>query len=227
MKKKELCPYVSRGGLKLENALKVFKPKLKGKIAIDVGASTGGFTDCLLQHGVSKVYAIDVSYGQLAWKLRKDPRVVPVERTNIRYLTPEKLYTLEPANKLRGSKYADLATIDVSFISLSKVLPAVKNLLSEKGEVIALIKPQFEAGREEVPKGGVVKDRKIHEKVLEQVAESAQALGFKVLNFTPSPIAGADGNIEFFIYLTKDQKRKGLAEISNKIKKVIAQAYEI
>jgi len=188
-------PYASRGGIKLEHALREFKVEVKDKIALDVGASTGGFTDCLLQHGAKQVYAVDVGYGLLAWKLRKDPRVTVVERTNIRYLTPDKIYAEKPP--------AELAVIDVSFISLSKVLPAVYNLLKDQGQVLALIKPQFEARREQVGRGGVVREESVHAEVIEKVKKSAQALGFTVAGLTPSPITGADGNVEFFIHLKK------------------------
>ncbi len=190
-------PYVSRGGVKLEKALEVFRPALEGSVALDVGASTGGFTDCLLRHKVKKVYAIDVGYGQLAWELRKDPRVVLLERTNIRYLPREKF--LERVGS--KSQLPDLAVIDVSFISLSKVLPSVRDLLSEKGRIIALVKPQFEAGKGKVPKGGVIKDKKLHEEILKQVIDEIQNLGFAVLGCCSSPIKGADGNLEVFLYL--------------------------
>ncbi len=196
--KGKALPYVSRGGLKLEHALKTFKVKIEDSIVIDIGASTGGFTDCLLKQGAKKVYAVDVGYGQLAWKLRGDPGVVVVERTNIRYLKPEGLYK----SKTEDEK-ASLATIDVSFISLSKVLPAVYNLLSDEGEVIALVKPQFEARREQVEKGGLVKDRGVQVEVLRKVVKSAEEIGFKFREATYSPIKGADGNIEFFVYLSK------------------------
>jgi len=187
--------YVSRGGIKLEHALKEFNINPQGKIAIDVGASTGGFTDCLLQHGAAKVYSVDVAYGQFAWKLRQDPRVKVIERKNIRYLTLKDL----------GLATSDigLCTIDVSFISLSKVLPAVYDLLAERAEVIALIKPQFEARREQVGKGGIIKDPKVHEEVIEKAKKSAQEVGFKIKGVIQSPIEGADGNIEFLIYLLK------------------------
>ncbi|MEE8637873.1 MAG: TlyA family RNA methyltransferase [Candidatus Margulisiibacteriota bacterium] len=198
--KGESHPYASRGGVKLEQALKEFQIKVKGKVAVDVGASTGGFTDCLLQQGAAKVYAVDVGYGQLAWKLRQDPRVKVIERTNIRYLTPEKFR--EKISDF-GFRISDFATIDVSFISLSKVLPAVYNLLGDKGEVIALIKPQFEARREQVGKGGIVKDNKVHKEVVEKVKAEAEAIGFKAKGVVQSPITGADGNVEFFIYLLK------------------------
>jgi 23S rRNA (cytidine1920-2'-O)/16S rRNA (cytidine1409-2'-O)-methyltransferase len=186
----EALPYVSRGGLKLEEALKRFRLDPSGLICADVGASTGGFTDCLFQHGAAKVYAIDVGYGQLAWKLRQDPRVVVLERTNIRYLQslPELI---------------DLATIDVSFISLELVLPPVLNFLKPGGQIIALIKPQFEAGREQVGKGGVVKDPEVHGQVLHKVATMTQDLGLQVLGLIPSPLKGPAGNVEFFIHLSK------------------------
>ena len=185
-------PYVSRGGLKLEKAIKEFNINVKDKVAIDVGASTGGFTDCLLQYGVKKVYAVDVGYGQLAWKLRKDPRVVVIERKNIRYIKPSDI-----------GEQVDIATIDVSFISLKLVLPAVKNLLKDNGEIIALIKPQFEIGKGEVGRGGVVREKEKHEKVISEIKSFAIDLGLKVLNVTESPIAGQKGNVEFLIYLQK------------------------
>ncbi|MBI3600551.1 MAG: TlyA family RNA methyltransferase [Nitrospinae bacterium] len=185
-------PYVSRGGLKLEKAIKEFGGNVKDKVAIDVGASTGGFTDCLLQYGAKKVYAVDVGYGQLAWKLRNDPRVIVIERKNIRYLKPDDIG--EPA---------DIATIDVSFISLKLVLPAVKTLLKERGEIIALIKPQFEVGKGEVGKGGIVREKEKHERVISEIKSFAADLGFKVLGLTESPIHGQKGNVEFLIYIKK------------------------
>ncbi len=185
-------PYVSRGGLKLEKAIKEFNINVKDKAAIDVGASTGGFTDCLIQYGAKKVYAVDVGYGQLAWKLRNDPRVVVIERKNIRYIKSSDIG--EPV---------DIATIDVSFISLKLVLPVVKNLLKENGEIIALIKPQFEVGKGEVGKGGIVKDEEKHKKVISDIKSFATDLGLKVLGVTESPIAGQKGNVEFLIYLQK------------------------
>lgn len=198
--KKRPYPYVSRGGVKLEHALREFKVGVEGKVALDVGASTGGFTDCLLQHGAVKVYAIDVGYGQLEWKLRQDPRVKVIERTNIRYLSPEKFEARIPSSEFQIPNFA---TIDVSFISLSKVFPAVYNLLADKAEVVALIKPQFEARREQVGRGGIVKDEKVHKEVIEKVKKAAEENGFKVQGVIPSPIAGADGNVEFLIYLLK------------------------
>lgn len=185
-------PYVSRGGLKLEKAIKEFNINVKDKTVIDVGASTGGFTDCLLQYGAKRVYAVDVGYGQLAWKLRKDPRVVVIERKNIRYIKPSDI-----------GKQVDIATIDVSFISLKLVLPSVKNLLKDNGKIIALIKPQFEVGKGEVGKGGVVREKEKHEKVVSEIKSFAIDLGLKVLNVTESPIAGQKGNVEFLIHLQK------------------------
>lgn len=190
------CPYVSRGGLKLEKALDEFKVDPSGKICLDIGASTGGFTDCLLQRGAIKVYAIDVGYGQLDLKIRNDKRVVVIEKTNARHLAPEDLYKA-------GDEKADLAVIDVSFISLSKILPAVHGLLKDGGEVVALVKPQFEAGRSEVGKGGIIKDESVHKKVIEKVIEESKKIGFKHIGSIPSPVKGADGNIEFLILLKK------------------------
>lgn len=185
-------PYVSRGGLKLEKAMNHFEVTLDGKVCMDVGASTGGFTDCMLQNGAVKVYSIDVGYGQLDWKLRNDPRVVCMEKTNIRYVVPEDLQ--EPA---------DFSSIDVSFISLIKVLLPVRNLLTENGEIVCLIKPQFEAGREKVGKKGVVREKSTHHEVIEKVALYAQSIGFKILNIDFSPIKGPEGNIEYLIHLKK------------------------
>ena len=189
----EPLPYVSRGGIKLAKALEEFQIEVKGRVVLDIGASTGGFTDCLLQQGAAQVYAIDVGYGQLAWKLRQDPRVVVVERQNVRYLTPEVLYKDQPK--------ANLAVIDVSFISLAKVLPAVYTLLAAPAEVVALIKPQFEAEREQVGKGGLVKNEQVHQAVVAKVQQAASENGFTVKNLIPSPITGADGNKEFLIHL--------------------------
>ena len=187
----ESCPYVSRGGLKLEKALRDFGVKPEGFVCSDSGASTGGFTDCLLQQGAKKVFAIDVGYGQLDWKIRSDPRVVVMERTNIRYVTPEDMG--EPL---------DLSVIDVSFISLKIVLPAIKQLLKTDGQVLCLIKPQFEAGREKVGKKGVVRDPEIHKEVLDTFVELADSLGFTILGLTFSPVKGPEGNIEFLAHLT-------------------------
>ena len=188
----ESCPYVSRGGLKLEKALRDFGVKPDGFVCSDSGASTGGFTDCLLQQGASKVFAIDVGYGQLDWKIRSDPRVVVMERTNIRYVTPEDLGEL-----------LDLSVIDVSFISLKIVLPAIKNLLKPgAGQVLCLIKPQFEAGKDKVGKKGVVREPEIHKEVLDMFVSLAKELEFTILGLTFSPVKGPEGNIEFLGHLT-------------------------
>ena len=185
------CPYVSRGGLKLEKALKNFGVDPTGYVCSDSGASTGGFTDCLLQQGASKVFAIDVGYGQLAWKIRNDPRVVVMERTNIRYVTPEDL-----------GEMLDLSVIDVSFISLGLVLPVVKTLLKTTGQVLCLIKPQFEAGKDKVGKKGVVRDPVVHEEVLQNFISLAKSLDFTIRNLTFSPVKGPEGNIEFLAHLS-------------------------
>ena len=188
----DTCPYVSRGGLKLEKALRDFGVKPEGYVCSDSGASTGGFTDCLLQQGASKVFAIDVGYGQLDWKIRSDPRVVVMERTNIRYVTPEDL-----------GESLDLSVIDVSFISLRIVLPAIKQLLKPgQGQVLCLIKPQFEAGKEKVGKKGVVRESEVHKEVLDQFVSLAGELEFRILGLTFSPVKGPEGNIEFLAHLT-------------------------
>ena len=186
-------PYVSRGGLKLEKAMKNFGVELEGKVCMDVGASTGGFTDCMLQNGAVKVYSIDVGYGQLDWKIRSDPRVVVMERTNIRYVTPEQMG--EPL---------DLSVVDVSFISLKLVLPVIKTLLKPTGQVLCLIKPQFEAGKEKVGKKGVVREKSTHKEVLDNFVALADELQFKILGLTFSPVKGPEGNIEFLGHLTLD-----------------------
>lgn len=183
--------YVSRGGLKLEKALKIFPISVEGKVVADIGASTGGFTDCALQNGAVKVYAIDVGYGQLAWKLRSDERVVNMERTNVRYLEAQDLPEL-----------VDVATIDVAFISLDKILPAVHKILKQEGFVIALIKPQFEAGKENVGKKGVVRDANVHKAVINNVIAFAKAEGFGIAGLDFSPIKGPEGNIEYLLHLT-------------------------
>lgn len=184
-------PYVSRGGLKLEHALDEFKIDVAGRITIDIGASTGGFTDVLLRRGARKVYAVDVGYGQLAWMLRTDPRVIVKDRTNARYLEPSDL-----ADDLRD--LPDLACIDVSFISVTKLLSALQKILQAPGDVVVLVKPQFEAGREAVGKGGLVRSRQVHVEVMTKVAEAASAAGFTVRDLTYSPVRGGSGNIEFF-----------------------------
>ena len=185
-------PYVSRGGLKLERALQQFPITLRGSVCMDIGASTGGFTDCMLQNGAGKVYAIDVGHGQLDWKLRCDERVVCMEKTNFRYVTGEQIP--EPI---------DFASVDVSFISLTKILPPARELLREQGEMVCLIKPQFEAGREKVGKKGVVRDKKVHADVVQAVTDYAEEIGFRVKGLTYSPIKGPEGNIEYLMWLEK------------------------
>lgn len=205
-----VCPYVSRGGLKLEKALRDFGVKPEGFVCSDSGASTGGFTDCLLQQGAKKVFAIDVGYGQLDWKIRSDPRVVVMERTNIRYVTPEQLG--EPL---------DLSVVDVSFISLKIVLPAIKALLKPAGQVLCLIKPQFEAGKDKVGKKGVVRDPQTHQEVLDQFVALAHELGFHILGLTFSPVKGPEGNIEFLGHLTLENLPEEYLETAQ----VVAQAH--
>ncbi len=185
-------PYVSRGGLKLEKAMKSFGLKLDGCVCMDIGASTGGFTDCMLQNGAVKVYSIDVGYGQLAWKLRTDERVVNLERTNFRYVTREQV-----------PDEIDFASVDVSFISLKKILPVMRELLRNEGEAVCLIKPQFEAGRENIGKKGVVRDRKVHSDVIEDISLFALSSGFDLIDIDFSPIKGPEGNIEYLMYLRK------------------------
>ena len=205
------CPYVSRGGLKLEKALRDFGVNPEGFVCSDSGASTGGFTDCLLQQGAKKVFAIDVGYGQLDWKIRSDERVVVMERTNIRYVTPEDLG--EPL---------DLSVIDVSFISLKIVLPAIKALLKPSGQVLCLIKPQFEAGKEKVGKKGVVREPEIHQEVLDSFVETVTALGFAILGLTFSPVKGPEGNIEFLGHLTLENVPGIIPDTAS----VVAQAHQ-
>jgi 23S rRNA (cytidine1920-2'-O)/16S rRNA (cytidine1409-2'-O)-methyltransferase len=205
--------YVSRGGLKLKKAIEEFDFDVKDKTIMDIGASTGGFTDCLLQNGAKKVYSIDVGYGQLAWKLRQDPRVVSMERTNFRYLKYEEIGEL-----VNG------ATIDVSFISLSIILKNLYNLLLENGEVIALIKPQFEAGREKVGKKGVVSDPNVHIDVIKKVLGEVLKIGFFIKGLSYSPITGPAGNIEFLAYISKNQVGE-LFNIEEKIHKIVKEAH--
>ena len=208
-------PYVSRGGLKLEKAMKNFDVTLDSKVCMDVGASTGGFTDCMLQNGAVKVYSIDVGYGQLDWKLRNDPRVVCMEKTNIRYVVPEDLG--EPA---------DFSSIDVSFISLTKVLLPVRNLLTDEGEIVCLIKPQFEAGREKVGKKGVVTDKAVHMEVVEKITQFAMQTGFHLLGLDFSPIKGPEGNIEYLLYMEKENDlAEGVNQLSVQIADVVEKAH--
>jgi len=191
--KQPLLAFVSRGGLKLEPAIERFSPDLRGKVVLDVGASTGGFTDCLLRHGAGKVIAVDVGYGQLHWNLRRDPRVVLLEKTNIRHMRPENLH-----------ERPDGATIDVSFISLKIVIPPVSELLGNKGWIIALIKPQFEVGRGRVGKGGVVRDSGLHTQVLEEIKEFCRGLGWDIGGEMESPLLGPKGNKEFLLYIRRE-----------------------
>ena len=203
--------YASRGGLKLEKAMEVFPVKLDGKICMDIGASTGGFTDCMLQNGAVKVYAVDVGYGQLAWKLRSDERVVCMEKTNFRYVTKEQI-----------PEDIDFASVDVSFISLSKILPAAYPLLKEDGEMVCLIKPQFEAGKENVGKKGVVRDPEIHISVIESVFGYATENGFYVRGLDYSPVRGPEGNIEYLMHISKTEDAQ--AKLPG-IKDVVAGAH--
>ncbi len=191
------CPYVSRGGLKLAKAIDTFKIDLNGSITMDIGASTGGFTDCMLQKGAEKVYSLDVGYGQLDWKLRNNPRVINMEKTNIRYVKQEDI-----------KDDMDFISIDVSFISLTLVLPVAIRLLKENGTLICLVKPQFEAGRQQVGKNGIIKDKKIHMEVLEKITSFSKELGFSVGGLTFSPVKGAKGNIEYLLFLLKNKEIK-------------------
>jgi 23S rRNA (cytidine1920-2'-O)/16S rRNA (cytidine1409-2'-O)-methyltransferase len=194
--KGQVMPYVSRGGYKLERAMESFPIVLKDKVCMDIGASTGGFTDCMLQNGAKKVYSIDVGYGQFAWKLRQDERVVCMEKTNIRYVKPEDI-----------GERIDFASCDVSFISLTKILVPVHALLSPDAEMVCLIKPQFEAGRERVGKKGVVRDPKVHMDVIREIADFAEANGYHVCGLDHSPIKGPEGNIEYLIYLKRTESK--------------------
>ena len=206
-------PYVSRGGLKLEKAMKNFGVSLEGKVCMDVGASTGGFTDCMLQNGAVKVYAIDVGHGQLDWKLRNDPRVVCMEKTNIRYVTSDDI-----------EEKPDFSSIDVSFISLTKVLPPVYKLLREQGQIVCLIKPQFEAGREKVGKKGVVRDPEVHREVIKKITDFASEAGFALLNLEYSPIKGPEGNIEYLLHIRKNPEGT-LEELPADIQRTVALAH--
>ena len=203
--------YVSRGGLKLEKALKTFPVKLDGAVCMDIGASTGGFTDCMLQNGASKVFSVDVGYGQFDWSLRQDPRVVLMEKTNVRYLKPEDI-----------GEQLDFASCDVSFISLSKILPAIFPILTDDGTMVCLIKPQFEAGRENVGKRGVVKNPKVHRDVIAEVFGFTESLGFAVKGLTFSPIKGPNGNIEYLMYVEKNGGESDAIDIAA----VVAEAHE-
>lgn len=217
--KGDTIPYVSRGGLKLEKALKEFELTVQDKVCMDIGASTGGFTDCMLQNGARKVYSIDVGHGQLDWKLRNDDRVVCMEKTNFRYLTPEDL-----------PEAPDFASCDVSFISLSKILPAAASILRNKAQMVCLIKPQFEAGRDKVGKKGVVRDPAVHEEVIEQCLGYAYTNGFELLELSFSPIRGPEGNIEYLMHieLNKDDSSKSQDAFSMPsvaIKQIVKEAH--
>ena len=206
--------YVSRGGLKLEKAMTHFGVTLKDKVCMDVGSSTGGFTDCMLQNGARKVFAIDVGKGQLAWKLRQDDRVICMEKTNIRYVTPEDL-----------GEEIDFSSIDVSFISLTKVLLPIRNYLKEDGQIVALIKPQFEAGREKVGKKGVVREKSTHYEVIEMVLSYALSIGFSVLNLDFSPIKGPEGNIEYLVHLQKTEQTDRIEHVEIDWKQIVENAF--
>ena len=209
-------PYVSRGGLKLEKAMQVWPITLTGRVCMDVGASTGGFTDCMLQNGAEKVYAVDVGYGQLAWKLRNDDRVINLEKTNVRYITEEQV-----------PEAVSFVSIDVSFISLTKVLEPVKSLMAERGEIVALVKPQFEAGREKVGKKGVVREAATHVEVCENVIAYARSIGFGILGLTFSPIKGPEGNIEYLLHLqnTPTEAELGLPAVD--VKALVSESHEL
>ncbi|MCT4596183.1 MAG: TlyA family RNA methyltransferase [Anaeromicrobium sp.] len=212
--KGKAIPYVSRGGLKLEKAMKQFPISLKDKVAMDVGASTGGFTDCMLMNGAKKVYSVDVGYGQLDWKLRQDDRVVVMERTNIRYINKELVDKLE------------FASIDVSFISLKLVLPVVKSLLKENGEIVCLIKPQFEAGREKVGKKGVVRDINVHREVIEKIISFSIQENLSVKGLAFSPIKGPEGNIEYLAYL-RNCKNESVENLEELIESIVNESHNI
>lgn len=214
--KGNLHPFVSRGGLKLLKAIEQFQLDLTNKVVLDIGASTGGFTDCSLQYGAKEVYSIDVGYGQLAWSLRQDPRVHVMERTNFRYLKKEDL----------GYSTPNFATIDVSFISLKKILDNLLLLLSENSEVVALVKPQFEAGREMVGKKGIVREPNIHQQVLHDIIQFSVKAGYSFENLTFSPIKGGEGNIEFLLYLKTVEIEQDLMYIEQKINDVVADAHQ-
>ena len=208
--------YVSRGGLKLEKAMQSFPVKLNGCVCMDIGASTGGFTDCMLQNGASKVYSIDVGYGQLAWKLRSDERVVNLERTNFRYVTREQI-----------PEEIDFASVDVSFISLKLILPVMHELLKANAQAVCLIKPQFEAGREKVGKKGVVRDPSVHSEVIENTVTFASENKFKVLGLDHSPVKGPEGNIEYLMYIEKSDEKKDCSEIVSGISELVKLSHDV
>lgn len=209
--KEDSCPFVSRGGLKLAKAIDIFQLDLIGQVAVDIGASTGGFTDCMLKNGAEKVYAIDVGYGQLDWKLRTNPKVVNMEKVNIRYLDRDKI-----------SEKAGFISIDVSFISLNLVFPVASDLLAEDGDLICLVKPQFEAGREQVGKNGIVRDEKVHIQVIENVISYAKNAGLYTQGLTFSPMTGAKGNIEYLLHLSKKEN----PDLEINIEALVHQSHE-
>ncbi|WP_099188136.1 TlyA family RNA methyltransferase [Tepidibacter mesophilus] len=215
--KGKLIPYVSRGGLKLEKSIKNFDVDVKDKVCLDIGSSTGGFTDCMLQNGAKKVFSIDVGYGQLAWKLRQDDRVVCMERTNIRHVEIDDL-----------GEYADFSSIDVSFISLRLVIPKAKELLKENGEIVALIKPQFEAGREKVGKKGVVREKQTHIDVIKRIIEFVYQNEFDILNLDYSPVKGPEGNIEYLLHIKKNNglNEKNELNYDETILKVVEDSHQ-
>ncbi|MDG5788683.1 TlyA family RNA methyltransferase [Evansella sp. AB-P1] len=213
--KGQTIPYVSRGGLKLAKAIKAFNLDLQDKIVLDIGASTGGFTDCALQNGAKLVYALDVGYNQLAWKLRQHERVIVMERTNFRYATKD----------LFNKGIPQFATIDVSFISLKLILPVLKSVVEEGAHVSALIKPQFEAGREEVGKKGIVRDPSVHENVVVNMIEFAEKCGFSILGLVASPIRGGEGNIEFLLHLKSDENVLSDLSIKESVKDIVKEAH--
>lgn len=208
-------PYVSRGGLKLEKAIEVFGVDVKDKVCMDIGASTGGFTDCMLQNGADHVYSIDVGRGQLAWKLRQDPRVICMEKTNIRYVTSEQV-----------PEKIDFASVDVSFISLKKVLGPARELLQDDARMVCLIKPQFEAGREQVGKKGVVRDKAVHLEVVERILAYASGIGFQILNLEFSPIKGPEGNIEYLVHLKNHEEGTACENMPVDPKAIVEQAHQ-
>lgn len=212
--KGEVLPYVSRGGLKLARAIKVFDLNLENKVMLDIGSSTGGFTDCALQNGAKHVYALDVGYNQLAWKIRQDGRVTVMERTNFRYTTPGDFAGEQP----------DFATFDVSFISIRLLMPVLKTIIVPGSDIMTLIKPQFEAGKNEVGKKGIVRDRKVHEHVIEELVGFCEALGFTVRGLAPSPVRGGEGNIEFLMHLTADEVCQDRFD-RNKIDDAVSEAH--
>ncbi|TCL58368.1 23S rRNA (cytidine1920-2'-O)/16S rRNA (cytidine1409-2'-O)-methyltransferase [Kineothrix alysoides] len=213
--KGSVLKYVSRGGLKLEKAIQSFDISLEGMICMDIGASTGGFTDCMLQNGAVKVYSVDVGHGQLDWKLRNDERVVCMEKTNFRYVKPEDIGDI-----------LDFASVDVSFISLTKILVPARDLLKENGRMVCLIKPQFEAGKEKVGKKGVVREPEIHEEVIEKVMDYAVSVGFHILGLQYSPVKGPEGNIEYLLYIEKEEEKlKAVQEEKERITETVREAH--